>query len=65
MVLARLGPVIVSFPVVPLIDIVSAPLVNVLAVRAAKVAVVHYPTLIMRFEVPAAVSVKEIVSAES
>ena len=64
-VLAILGPVIVSFPVVPLIDMVSVPLVKVLAVRAAKVAVVPDPTLMMRFEVHAAVSVRESVSAES
>ena len=47
----------VSFPVDPLIVSVSVPLVNELAVRAAKDAVVPDPTLIMRFDVPAAVSV--------
>ena len=60
-----LGPVMVSLPVVPLIVTVSVPLVNELAVRAAKVAVVPDPTLIIRFDVPVAVSVKESVSVVS
>ena len=62
-VAAIFGPVIVSLPVVPLIVTVSVPLVNELAVRAANVAVVPDPTLIMRFDVPATVSVRESVSA--
>ena len=64
-VAAMFGPVMVSFPVAPLIVMVSVPLVNELAVRAANVAVVPDPTLIMRLEVPAAVSVSEKVSAVS
>ena len=64
-VLAMLGPVIVSLPVVALMVIVSVPLVKVLAVKAAKVDVVPDPTLIMRFDVPATVSVRDSVSAVS
>ena len=55
----------VSFPVVPLIVIVSLPLVNEVAVILAKVAVVPAPTLTIRFDVPEAVSVSESVSAVS
>ena len=52
----------VSLPVVPLIVIVSEPLVKVLAVMLAKVAVVPEATLIIRLEVPEAVSVRDRVS---
>ena len=65
MVDAIFGPVIVSFPVVPLIVTVSAPLANVLAVIPVKLAVPPDPILIIKFEVPAAVSVRESVSAVS
>ena len=62
MVEAIFGPVILSFPVVPLIVTVSEPLVNVLALRLVKDAVVPEPTLIIRLDVPADVSVKSTVS---
>ena len=64
-VLAIFGPVIVSFPVVPLIVTVSDPLVKVPAVKAANVAVVPAAILTIRLDVPAAVSVRERVSAVS
>ena len=65
-VLAIFGPVIVSFPVVPLIVTVSVPLVKELAaVIFVNVAAVPEPILIIRLEVPATVSVRESVSAVS
>ena len=58
-VVARLGAVIVSFPVVPLIVIVSVPLVKLVAVKLVKSAVSPLPTLIIRFDtVPDDVSVR-------
>ena len=64
--LAIFGPVIVSFPVVPLIVTVSVPLVKELAaVMFVNVVVVPEPTLTIRLEVPATVSVRESVSAVS
>ena len=55
-VVAILGPVIVSLPVFALMVRVSLPLVKVPAVIVAKVAVSPDPTVITRLDVPVAVS---------
>ena len=63
MVEAIFGPVIVSLPVVPLIVTVSVPLVKELAaVMFVNVAVSPEPTLMIRLDVPAAVSLRDSVS---
>ena len=62
-VVAKFGAVMDSFPVVPLIVTVSEPLVKVLAVKFKNEAVVPDPTLIIKLDVPAAISDKRSVSS--
>ena len=61
-IIARLEPVILSFPPAPLIVIVSDPLVKLVAVILVKLAVSPESKFIIRLDVPAAVSLNESVS---